>query len=121
MHCEPWVGRVIHVSASDVFRLGPICQSGVVRGVFRPGCSVVRMAYVLSVSIAMSAGLAMRLVDLVALLGEFDGEQSLHTGVEVEDFTGPAGTNRSGVRVLEAVHPSQLIMLIMLCLPITAA
>ena len=61
------------------------------------------------------------LLILLRLLGEFDGEQSLHTGVEVEDFTGPAGTNRSGVRVLEAVHPSQLIMLIMLCLPITAA
>jgi hypothetical protein len=66
MHCEPWVGRVIHVSASDVFRLGPICQSGVVRGVFRPGHGVVRMAYVLSVSLAMYPGLPTRFVDLVA-------------------------------------------------------
>ena len=111
MHCEPWVGRVIHVFASDVFSLGPICQSGVVRGVFRPGCSVVRMAYVLSVSIAMYAGWLCGLLILLRLLGEFDGEQSLHAGAEVEDLTGPAGTNRSGIRVVEAVHRSQLITL----------
>ena len=61
------------------------------------------------------------LLILLRLLREFDSEHGLDAGEEVEDFTGPAGTNRSGVRVLEAVHPSQLIMLIMLCLPITAA
>jgi hypothetical protein len=51
------------------------------------------------------------LLILLRLLGEFDGEQSLHAGAEVEDFTGPAGTNRSGIRVVEAVHRSQLITL----------
>ena len=76
------------------------------------------MAYVLSVSVAMDAGWLGGLLILLRLLGEFDGEQGLDAGVEVEDFTGPAGTNRSGVWMAEAVHPSQLIML---CLPVTAA
>ena len=31
--------------------------------------------------------------------------------MQVEDFTGPAGTNRLSVGVLEAVHRSQLITL----------
>jgi hypothetical protein len=48
------------------------------------------------------------------LLREFDGEQGLDAGVEVEDFTGPAGTNRPVVRVVEAVHASQLITLLTL-------
>jgi CheY-like chemotaxis protein len=61
------------------------------------------------------------LVDLVAAAGRVDDEEGLDAGVEVEGFTGTARTNRPGIRVQEAVHPSQLIRLIMLCLPVTAA
>jgi len=35
----------------------------------------------------------------------------LHTGVQVEDLTGPAGTNDACVGMLETVHPGQPIML----------
>ena len=35
----------------------------------------------------------------------------MHTGVQVEGFTGPAGSNGSGVGVVEAVHRRQLIKL----------
>ena len=51
------------------------------------------------------------LLILLRRVGEFDGEQGLHAGVQVEDFTGPAGTNRLSVGMLEAVHRSQLITL----------
>ena len=51
------------------------------------------------------------LLILLRLFGEFEGEQGLHAGVQVEDFTAPAGTNRLSVGVLEAVHPGQLITL----------
>ena len=51
------------------------------------------------------------LLIVLRLFGEFDGEQGLHAGVQVEDFTAPAGTNGARVGVLEAVHRSQLITL----------
>jgi hypothetical protein len=51
------------------------------------------------------------LLILLGLFGEFDGEQGLHAGVQVEDFTGPAGTKSARVGMLEAVHPGQLITL----------
>jgi hypothetical protein len=54
------------------------------------------------------------LLILLQLLREFDGERGLDAGVEVEDLTGPAGTNRPVVRVVEAVHASQLITLLTL-------
>jgi hypothetical protein len=72
------------------------------------------MAYVLSVSLAMYAGWLCGLLILLRLLREFDGEQGLDAGVEVEDFTGPAGTNRPVVRVVEALDASQLITLLTL-------
>jgi hypothetical protein len=51
------------------------------------------------------------LIKILRLPGEFDGEQGLHAGVQVEGLTGPAGSDGSGVGVLEAIHRSQLIML----------
>jgi hypothetical protein len=51
------------------------------------------------------------LIKIVRLPGEFDGEQGLHARVYVEGLTGPAGSDGSGVGVLEAIHRSQLIML----------
>jgi hypothetical protein len=51
------------------------------------------------------------LLILVRLLGQFDGEQGLHAGVQIEDLTGPSGTNNACVGMLEAVHRPQLIML----------
>ena len=48
---------------------------------------------------------------LLRLLREFDGEQGLHAGVQVEGLTGPAGTDDACVGMLETVHPGQPIML----------
>ena len=39
-------------------------------------------------------------------LCEFDGEEGLDAGVQVERFASPAGTDRCGVGVVEAVHRS---------------
>jgi hypothetical protein len=43
------------------------------------------------------------------LLIEFDAEQGLDAGVEVERLTGPAGSDGVGVGMLEAVHNCILI------------
>jgi hypothetical protein len=51
------------------------------------------------------------LIKLFRLLGEFDGEEGLDAGVEVESFTGPARPDGSCGWMLEAVHRSELIML----------
>ena len=58
-----------------------------------------------------SALLGSLLIKAFGVFAEFYGEQGLHTGVQVEGFTGPAGTDRLRVWMLEAVHRSQLIML----------
>jgi hypothetical protein len=54
------------------------------------------------------------LIKIRGRLGECDGEEGLDAGVEVEGFTGPAGSDGLGVRMLEAVHRSQLITLYLL-------
>jgi hypothetical protein len=53
------------------------------------------------------------LIKAYGLVREFDGEQGLHAGMQVEGFTCPAGTNRAGIRMLEAVHRSQPIKLLL--------
>jgi hypothetical protein len=51
------------------------------------------------------------------LLGEFDGEDGLDAGVQVEGFAGPAGSDRLSVGMQEAIHRSWVIMLgrLLLC------
>jgi hypothetical protein len=44
------------------------------------------------------------LLKVRAQLGEFDGEEGLDAGVEVERVAGPAGPDGFGVGMLEAVH-----------------
>lgn len=64
-------------------------------------------AYVLSVAGRRgdSRTLLCRLLILVyLLLSQFDGEEGLHAGVQIEGFTGPARSGDAGVGVLEAVH-----------------
>ena len=56
----------------------------------------------------LSGGL---LIKVSRLFGEFDGEQGLHAGMQVEGFTRPAGSDGAGGWVLEAVHRSQSITL----------
>ena len=56
-----------------------------------------------------SHSLCSLLIKILCPLGDFDGEEGLHAGVQVEGFTGPAGANRSGVGMVEAVHRSQPI------------
>ena len=51
------------------------------------------------------------LIRLFRLFGQLDSEEGLHAGVEVESFTGPAGPDRLGIGVMEAVHRRQPIML----------
>ncbi len=46
------------------------------------------------------------LIKFCRLFGQFDGEQGLDAGVQVEGFTVPAGPDRLRVWVLEAVHRS---------------
>jgi hypothetical protein len=48
--------------------------------------------------------LGRRLLILLWLLGQFDGEEGLHTSVEIEHFAGPAGSDGLGVGMVEAVH-----------------
>jgi hypothetical protein len=55
------------------------------------------------------AGLGGPLIKLFRLFGQLDGEEGLHAGVEVESFTGPAGSDGLGGWVMEAVHCSELI------------
>jgi hypothetical protein len=50
---------------------------------------------------------------LLGRLGEFDGERGLHAGMQIERFTGPAGPNGAGVGMLETVHHSQPIKLLL--------
>jgi hypothetical protein len=44
------------------------------------------------------------LIKAYGLVREFDGEQGLHAGMQIEWFTGPAGQNGTGVGMLETVH-----------------
>ena len=46
------------------------------------------------------------LILVFAGLGEFDGEEGLHAGVQVEGFAGPAGSDGAGSRMLEAIYSS---------------
>jgi hypothetical protein len=48
---------------------------------------------------------------VVVRFGEFDGEEGLDAGVQVERFASPAGSDRCGVGMVEAVHRSELITL----------
>ncbi len=43
--------------------------------------------------------------------GEFDGEEGLDAGMQVEGFASPAGPDRCGVGMVEAVHRGELITL----------
>jgi hypothetical protein len=61
-----------------------------------------------------SALLGGLLIKLFRLFGQLDSEEGLHAGVEVESFTSPAGPDRFGVGVVEAVHRRQPIMLMRL-------
>jgi hypothetical protein len=44
------------------------------------------------------------LIKVQGVLGEFEGEQCWHAGVQVEGFTGPAGADGLGVGMLETVR-----------------
>jgi hypothetical protein len=58
-----------------------------------------------------------RLLILVQrLMSQFDGEEGLHAGVQIEGFAGPAGSDDAGVGVLEAVHVRELIVMGLLLL-----
>jgi hypothetical protein len=46
-----------------------------------------------------------------ARLREFDGEEGLDAGMQIEGFAGPAGSDGLGVGMLEAVHRNQFITL----------
>jgi hypothetical protein len=41
-----------------------------------------------------------------ARCGEFDGEEGLDAGVQIEGFAGPAGSDDAGIGMMEAVHLS---------------
>jgi hypothetical protein len=58
------------------------------------------------------------LIKISCRLREFDGEEGLDAGIQIEGFVGPAGSDGLGVGMLEAVHSSKLIML---GLPLTLA
>ena len=62
-------------------------------------------------------GLGGLLILVFGRLGKFDGEEGLDAGVQVERFASPAGTDRCGVGMVEAVHRSELITLrsLLLC------
>jgi hypothetical protein len=47
------------------------------------------------------------LILLLGLFGEFDSEERLDAGAEIEGFAGPAGPDDLGVGVLEAVDRGQ--------------
>ena len=44
------------------------------------------------------------LILIFAGFGEFDGEEGLDAGVQVERFAGPAGSDGAGIGMVEAVH-----------------
>ncbi len=48
---------------------------------------------------------------VVVRLREFDGEEGLDAGVQVEGFASPAGPDRCRVGMVEAVHRSESITL----------
>ena len=62
-------------------------------------------------------GLGGLLILVLGRLVEFDGEEGLDAGVQVEGFTFPAGPDRCRVGMVEAVHRSELITLrsLLLC------
>ena len=55
---------------------------------------------------AASGSLRSLLIKISDRLGQFDGEQGLDAGVQVEGFTSPAGPDGLRVGMLEAVHHS---------------
>jgi hypothetical protein len=57
-----------------------------------------------------SALLGGLLIKFFRLFAQFDSEEGLHAGVEVESFAGPAWSDGSGVGMLEAVDFSELIV-----------
>jgi hypothetical protein len=57
------------------------------------------------------AALGGLLILLEALIMQLDGEQRLDTGVQVERFTGPAGSDGLGVWMVETSNLSQSITL----------
>ena len=65
--------------------------------------------YLSRTTTAPLCGLLIKLLGLP--LGEFDGEESVDAGVQVEGLTGPAGSDSGGVWMVEAVHLGQPIML----------
>jgi hypothetical protein len=63
------------------------------------------------VSLAAASGsLRGLLIKVLVRRGEFDGEEGLDAGTQIEGFVGPAGSDGLGVGMLEAVHSSKLIM-----------
>jgi hypothetical protein len=66
-----------------------------------------------------AAALALRglLILAVVRFGEFDDEEGLDAGVQVEGFASPTGPDGVGVGVVEAVHRGELITLrsLLLC------
>jgi hypothetical protein len=59
---------------------------------------------------AASGSLGGLLIKISGRLREFDGEEGLDAGIQIEGFAGPAGSDGLGVGMLEAVHSSKLIM-----------
>jgi hypothetical protein len=53
-----------------------------------------------------SYSLGRLLIKIQLRRGEFDGEQGLRAGMQIEGFTCPAGPDGSRLRMLEAVHLS---------------
>jgi hypothetical protein len=53
-----------------------------------------------------SHSLGRLLIKIQLRRGEFDGEQGLRAGMQIEGFTCPAGPDGSRLRMLEAVHLS---------------
>ena len=46
------------------------------------------------------------LILAIVRLGEFDGEEGLDAGVQIEGFAGPAGSDGAGIGMVEAIHSS---------------
>jgi hypothetical protein len=57
------------------------------------------------------------LIKVRVRLAEFDGEEGLDADVQVEGFTGPAGSDGAGIGMLKAVHPGEPITAGLLLLP----
>ena len=54
----------------------------------------------------ISASLRGLLIKVGLRLRQLDSEKGLDAGLEVERFTGPAGSNEGGIGMMEAVHVS---------------